>query len=90
MEMKLRVFKFNNVSDIVTNTRLTGSDIIANVALPRMGSNELLLIRSLSMSLMITSHGTMTVSGIVLEAFRPVVEHFQKLIDEQNARLDNH
>lgn len=88
--MKLRVFKFNNVSDIVTDTRLTGSDIIENIALPRLGSNELLLVRSLSMTIVITGQGTMTVSGIVLEAFRPVVEHFQKLIDEQNARLDNH
>lgn len=80
----------------ITEQRLSVAQFKEQVRLPRLGSNEIVIIRTLSTNA-VYSHDTLTVNGEVLlrgldrvmrQDLRECIEHLRTLQDIRKARMD--
>lgn len=91
---KLHVVTIDALGEI-TEQRLSVAEFKAQIRLPRLGSNEITIVRTLSTNA-VYSHDTLTVNGEVnggldhamRQDMRECIEHLRTLQDIRKARMD--
>lgn len=91
---KLHVITIDALGEI-TEHRLDAKEFKAQIRLPRLGSNEITIVRTLSTNA-VYSHDVLTVNGEVnggldhamRQDMRECIEHLRTLQDIRKARMD--
>ena len=90
---KLHVITIDALGEI-TEHRLDAKEFKAQIRLPRLGSNEIIIVRSMSINA-VYSHDTLTVNGAGSELdrarrqdLRECIEHLRTLQDIRRTRID--
>lgn len=90
---KLHVITIDALGEI-TEHRLDVREFKAQIRLPRLGSNEIVIVRSMSVNA-VYSHDTLTVNGAgsgldrtMRQDLRECIEHLRTLQDIRKARMD--
>lgn len=91
---KLHVITIDALGKI-TEQRLSVAEFKAQIRLPRLGSNEIVIVRSLSINA-VYSHDVLTVNGevgtgldrAVRQDLRECIEHLRTLQGIRKARMD--
>ena len=86
MELKVHVIFIDNFGKVTTNERMTVAQFKEKVVLPRNGSNELLIARTLAMTVTV-SHDQMTVTGTRPKHSQECIDHLTKLLDVRMEHL---
>lgn len=91
---KVHMVKIDALGEI-TEQRLSVAEFKAQIRLPRLGSNEIIIVRSMSINA-VYSHDVLTVNGEVnggldhamRQDMRECIEHLRTLQDIRKARMD--
>ena len=86
MDLKVHVILIDNIGKVVINERYTVAQFKEKVLLPRNGSNELLIVRTLAMTVTV-SHDQMTVTGHQSAHSQECIDHLNSLFEVRMAHL---
>ncbi len=86
MDLKVHVIFIDNIGKVITNERYTVAQFKEKVLLPRNGSNELLIVRTLAMTVTV-SHDQMTVTGTQFKHSQECIDHLNSLLEVRMAHL---
>jgi hypothetical protein len=86
MDLKVHVIFIDNIGKVVINERYTVAQFKEKIVLPRNGSNELLIVRTLAMTVTV-SHDQMTVTGTQSKHSQECIDHLNKLLDVRMEHL---
>lgn len=86
MDLKVHVILIDNIGKIATNERYTVAQFKEKIVLPRNGSNELLIVRTLAMTVTV-SHDQMTVTGHQSQHSQECIDHLNNLFEVRMAHL---
>ena len=86
MEPRVFVMFIDNMNKITVNERYTVAQFKEKVVLPRNGSNELLIVRTLAMTVTI-SHNQMTVTGTQSRHSCECLDHLNSLMEVRMEHL---
>lgn len=86
MEPRVFVMFIDNMNKIATNGRYTVSEFKEVVKLPRVGSNELLIVRTLAMTVTIC-HDQMTVTGTQSKHSQECIDYLNSLMEVRTVHL---
>ena len=86
MDLKVHVIFIDNIGKITSNERYTVAQFKEKVLLPRNGSNELLIARTLAMTVTV-SHDQMTVTGHLSQHSQECIDHLNSLLEVRMEHL---